>query len=870
MKIARLPLILTGCLLFSLAQPVRAAVPDSVSLFAYADGDKGLYLAWSTDDRHWTAMNHRFLSCDYGPWGSEKRMNHPFLLRGHDGRWHCLWSLNNRDPLLAHAASPDLINWKRQSYPGVMQASSEAIGHAVGLPQTGAFSNCLMPVCRYLDDEQAYELVWFSTAGADTAYFKCRTADFKTYGETVSCRRSDWEGAICRIEGLGQGTVHRIPTETLQRLTDYIHGEAYRNALHNERCADDPVRFAHLQPLQGELRMDFRQEKAISDHLMGIFFEDISHAADGGLYAELVQNRSFEYQVADTKGRNKNWNARYAWQGNFSIGSEQPLAPTNPHYAVLDAAGASLTNSGYDGMVLTAGDRYDCSFFARLEQGGRARMEVRLTDENGHALASGRFIVKGSSWKKYACTLTPSSAAEKGQLSLTCLSLEDGAASVSADMISLFPQKTFKNRPNGMRPDLAQVIADLHPRFVRFPGGCVAHGDGLDNMYRWKNTIGPLERRQAQRNIWNYHQSYGLGYYEYFCFCEDIGAEPLPVLPAGVPCQNSAHGGQQGGIPMSEMDDYVQEVLDLIEWANGDARTPWGSLRAAAGHPKPFHLKYIGIGNEDLITDVFEERFTMIFNAVKAKYPDIKVVGTVGPFYRGSDYEEGWDLAGRLGVDIVDEHYYNSPGWFIYNQNFYDAYDRNAKTKVYLGEYASHVPGKANNIESALTEALYLTAVERNGDVVEMCSYAPLLAKEGHTNWNPDLIYFNNTEVKPTVGYYVQQLFGVHSGDRYLTSRLNVHLSDAKARARLGASVVRDSRSSDLIVKLVNLLPVAATLTLQADGLAAYGPTAQKITLSGQPDDRTARPTESDIEIGNGSVLELPPYSFTVIRLHEK
>jgi alpha-L-arabinofuranosidase len=260
------------------------------------------------------------------------------------------------------------------------------------------------------------------------------------------------------------------------------------------------------------------------------------------------------------------------------------------------------------------------------------------------------------------------------------------------DMVSLFPKKTFKNRKNGLRPDLAETVAAIRPRFIRFPGGCVAHGDGLDNIYRWKNTIGPLEARKPQPNIWRYHQSAGLGYFEYFQYCEDIGAQPLPVLAAGVPCQNSGigpnGGGQQGGIPMSEMDEYVQEILDLVEWANGAANSKWGKLRAEAGHPAPFNLKYIGIGNEDLISDVFEDRFTMIYKAIRQKHPEITVIGTAGPFHEGADYRQGWALATKLQVPLVDEHYYEEPGWFINNQDYYDHYDRN-KAKVYLGEYAS-------------------------------------------------------------------------------------------------------------------------------------------------------------------------------------
>ncbi|MCK7555702.1 hypothetical protein MKQ70_12020 [Chitinophaga sedimenti] len=275
----------------------------------------------------------------------------------------------------------------------------------------------------------------------------------------------------------------------------------------------------------------------------------------------------------------------------------------------------------------------------------------------------------GANWKKSQLVLTASAAATDARLELQPLQ----AGRLQLDMVSLFPQQTFKNQPNGLRADLAQTIADIHPRFVRFPGGCVAHGDGLHNIYQWKNTVGPLESRVPQRNLWGYHQSAGLGYFEYFRYCEDIGAEPLPVLAAGVPCQNSGNhpalfGGQQGGIPMKDMDAYIQDMLDLVEYANGPVTSKWGKVRAAAGHPKPFNLKYIGIGNEDLISDVFAQRYTMMINAMRKHHPEITIIGTVGPFSEGTDYVEGWKLADSLKVAMVDEHYYQPPGWFIHNQ----------------------------------------------------------------------------------------------------------------------------------------------------------------------------------------------------------
>jgi alpha-L-arabinofuranosidase len=341
----------------------------------------------------------------------------------------------------------------------------------------------------------------------------------------------------------------------------------------------------------------------------------------------------------------------------------------------------------------------------------------------------------------------------------------------------------------------------------------------------------------------------------------------LPVIAAGVPCQNSGLltgvCGQGGGIPMNKMDEYVQDILDLIEWANGPANSKWGKIRAEAGHPAPFNLTYIGIGNEDLISDVFEERFTMIYKAIRQKHPEITVIGTTGPFHDGTDYGQGWALATQLQVPLVDEHYYEQPGWFINNQDYYDHYDRN-KPKVYLGEYASH----GNTLYNALAEALYLTNVERNGDVVRMTSYAPLLAKEKYTQWNPDLIYFNNTGVKPTVNYEVQKLFGNNAGNEYLPSVIKLSNEDEAVRKRFGISVVRNTNDGSVVIKLVNLLPVATSLKLELGELTA-GSKADRSVLQGQPGDKLLPVTVTATSVDNILEETLAPYSLTVWRIHK-
>ncbi|MBR3984028.1 MAG: alpha-L-arabinofuranosidase, partial [Bacteroidaceae bacterium] len=562
------------------------------------------------------------------------------------------------------------------------------------------------------------------------------------------------------------------------------------------------------------------------------------------------------------------WHSLTAWElkgegSTVAIGTERPIHANNCHYATLStsAIGATLENGGYDGIALKAGDLYDLSLMARKASGKSSKLLISLVGEEGETLASKSITVGNAEWK----TLKATKDAPKARLVIA----PQTTGVVDIDMVSLFPRNTFKNRKNGLRADLAQVIADMKPKFVRFPGGCAAHGDGLDNMYLWKRSIGKLEERQHMPNIWNYHQTLGLGYYEYFLFCEDIGAEPLPVIPAAVPCQNSSHGGhgQQGGVPMDEMDAFIQDILDLIEWANGDAKTTkWGRVRAEAGHPKPFNLKYIGIGNEDLISNTFTERFNMIYDAVRAKHPEIIICGTVGPFYEGSDYEWGWKLAKEKEIPMVDEHYYVSPGWYIHNQDYYDHYDRNA-SEVYLGEYACHIAGRHNNIETALCEALHLTNVERNADIVRMTSYAPLLARHGHTNWNPDMIYFNSSRIDLTPGYYTQKIFGNNSGDQYITGKLSVESRRDDVRKRISTSTVYDSATGDLIIKFVNLLPVAVTTAVEVTDCDALSTTATCTVLTGKPADRIAVPTESTIEVAPQFSYEMPAYSFTTIRI---
>ena len=834
-------------------QSKAAELPDSVYLFAYStdEGRSGLNLAWSADQHNWHAIGpgHTFLFSDFGRWGTQKRLFSPYLLPDENGWWHCVWSLNDTTGQFAHAASKNLYDWKRQAYPIVMAQG--------GVREPEIFRK----------GDQFY-ITWQS----DSGIFQTTTADFKDFAPTHTASTADRLNLrrTASIDGQSQhGMVYRVSWDLVDGLIKREQWTRFHNSERAELMKDDPTRFAGLKPVAAQIQLKPAESKPISNMLMGIFFEDISYAADGGLYAELVQNRDFEYNLADKDYTDTSWTAKKAWSTKgetlFAIDSLQPIHINNKHYASLNIQGknTALVNSGWDGIPVEEGKQYHFSVFARISGRSKGSIRVQLTGSSGQILATTVVNLSGNGWKQYEASLSVNATDADAHLEIW----PQINGRLDLDMISLFPQHTFKNRKNGLRADLAQTIADMKPRFVRFPGGCVAHGDGIANMYRWENTIGPLEARVPQKNIWRYHQTAGMGYFEYFQFCEDIGAQPVPVVPAGVPCQNSGTGGhgQQCGIPMDAMDEYLQSILNLIEWANGDVNTEWGKKRAAAGHPKPFNLKYLGVGNEDLITDIFEERFTMIYQAIREKHPEITVIGTVGPFYMGTDYDEGWALAKKLDIPIVDEHYYQPPGWFINNQDFYDKYDRKGP-KVYLGEYASFVPGRRMNIETALSEALYLTAVERNGDVVQMASFAPLLAKENFTRWNPDLIYFDNTTVKPTVDYYVQQLYGQHAGNRYIPAE--VRLSDNKEpiRERIGISTVQDETSGDLIIKLVNLLPVPVETALD---LGAFQPAkaAKLWILQGSPNDEQAKPSEKEIQAGRKMEYQLPAYSFAVIRM---
>jgi alpha-L-arabinofuranosidase len=619
--------------------------------------------------------------------------------------------------------------------------------------------------------------------------------------------------------------------------------------------------------------------KLISPDLFGVFFEDINYAADGGLYAELIQNRSFEYQPTEQPS----WSAFTAWQleqrgggkGRWVLQDAAPIHHNNPHYITLNVEnpgeGVGLSNEGFDGIPLKGGEIYDFSFFAENQapKDGPIPFTVRLETQQGECLGEAQVEVKEARWSKLTAPITAAHTCDNARFVL----LAKSKGAISLDEISLFPRKTFHNRPNGLRPDLAQAIGDLHPKFIRFPGGCVAHGDGLGNIYRWKETIGPVEQRRGQENIWRYHQSVGLGYYEYFQFCEDIGAKPLPVIAAGVYCQNSNYqpGRGQKGISMEEMPAFIQDILDLVEWANGAAASPWGAKRAEAGHPEPFHLQYIGIGNEDAITPCFEERFKMIQAALQKKHPEITIIGTVGPAPDGNEFKKGWEFAREQKIPMVDEHYYQLPQWFLENLNRYDGYDRKGPN-VYVGEYAVKENNRYNTLYSAIAEAAYLTGLEHNGDVVRLASYAPLLANTKHPQWKPDLIYFNNTSVFLSVNYYVQQLFATNMGDALYSTAMAGNSTQG-----LAVSAVKESKTGDLILKLVNPNAQTKQLHLVLSGANEFSPTATQTVLTGEPlaansQDGPARllPKTGNVSVRKSFDYEAPGTSLSVLRIHSK
>lgn len=615
-----------------------------------------------------------------------------------------------------------------------------------------------------------------------------------------------------------------------------------------------------------------RPTAKIQPTMYGIFFEDINFGADGGLYAELVKNRSFEFPQPFV-----------GWIpfGNVTVQDAEPCFDRNPHYVRIVNDGrllrAGLDNEGYRGIGLKQGEEYRFTAYTRTPDARPMKLSIELVNSDGGNLLRKEIEISGNSWQKQTVVLQSPFTDAHSRLRVVLLT----EGTVDMDHISLFPVKTWKNRENGLRADLAQALYDLNPGVFRFPGGCIIEGNSLATRYQWKNSVGPVENRPLNENRWNYtfkhkafpdyFQSLGLGYYEYFLLSEDLGAEPLPVLSCGLSCQYESNEV----VPLDELDPYVQDALDLIEFANGPVTSTWGKLRAEMGHPEPFHLKMIGIGNEQW-DKVYTERLEVFTKAIRVRYPDIKIVGSSGPNADGDKFDYLWPEMKRIGVDLVDEHYYMAPDWFFANAARYDSYDRRGP-KVFAGEYASHdhPTGKANNFLAALSEAAFMTGLERNADVVYLATYAPLFAHVDAWQWNPDLIWFDNLRMMRTPNYYVQQMYGMNAGTDVL--RLQMDGKPVAGQDSLYATASLDAPTGEIILKLVNAGSTPAQVQVNFNGLKKRQLIGGSCTYLQSCDWRTVNTLEQEalaprirsVQVGAQSLdLELQPRSFSVYRLH--
>lgn len=561
----------------------------------------------------------------------------------------------------------------------------------------------------------------------------------------------------------------------------------------------------------------------INPAMWGVFFEDINFGADGGLYAELVKNRGFEFPEAlmgwSTLSPSK---AR----GEVSVRTEGPFNAKNPRYVRLRSENSEpfgLANGGFRGIGARAGDNYDFSVQVR-GVAGNPKLTVRLYGGDGAVLDSVELKGFSGDWKKLTATLTPKETSAQSWLAVFL----EGAGTVDLDFVSLFPRNTWKGRPGGLRADLVQALADMKPGFLRFPGGCIVEGSVLERRYQWKNTLGPVEERPLLINRWNYeflhrptpdyYQSFGLGFLEYFQLCEDIGAAPLPIINCGMACQFNS--GEL--CPLDRLEPFIQDALDLIEFANGPVTSTWGAKRAALGHPAPFNLKMMGIGNEQWGQE-YIDRYAKFAAALKAKHPEIILISAAGPSPDDDRFKFLWPKLRELKADIIDEHSYARPAWFLDNARRYDSYDRHGP-KVFMGEYAAQSDAvvsvkNRNNFECALAEAAFLTGLERNADVVRMASYAPLFAHIDAWQWTPNMIWTDNLRAIRTPNYHVQSLFSRNRGDRILPVALS-GLNPAEEK-RLYASSTLDAATGEAILKLVNATTAESKVTVDLAGAGA-------------------------------------------------
>jgi len=577
---------------------------------------------------------------------------------------------------------------------------------------------------------------------------------------------------------------------------------------------------------QKELTVDMSETIApIQPTMYGIFFEDINFAADGGLYAEMIKNRSFEFTIPMMGWSQPNSDRHsYNNESGFAMPVKYFEGEGNLNFLrvqVKNAEGYELHNEGFRGMGIKEGDTYRFTFDAKQMEGAVSAVKAELLDEEGNTIAEASILVSGSEWANYKAEIVPNKTVMKGSLKLTF----EGTGELGLDMVSLFPTDTWNGRENGLRKDLVQLLYDLDPGFLRFPGGCIVEGRTLARRYQWKKTVGPVDERPSLVNRWNtefdhrltpdYYQSFGLGFFEYFQLSEDLGAEPLPILSCGIACQFNT--GEL--VPMDELDPYVQDALDLIEFANGSTDTPWGKVRADMGHPEPFNMKYIGVGNEQWGPE-YIERYKVFNEAIAEKYPEIIIVSGSGPFPDGDYFEYGMKELKKIGAEIIDEHYYRSPEWFRENATRYDSYDRNGP-KIFAGEYAAQSvaiasPDNKNNWETALSEAAFMTGLERNAEVVQLTSYAPLMAHAEGWQWTPDMIWFNNLESYGTPNYYVQKLYSTNKGTDLIS--VTQDGENLVGQEELYASATLDSEANEVVVKVVNTSSEAQEIQLNFEG----------------------------------------------------
>lgn len=589
--------------------------------------------------------------------------------------------------------------------------------------------------------------------------------------------------------------------------------------------------------------MDINTSKAgapVQSTMYGIFFEDINYAADGGLYAEKIKNRSFEFPQS-----------LMGWRtfGNVEVKDDGPFENC-PHYVRLSYAGhphkhTGIENEGFFGIGIKEGDEYRFSVWARCPQGGKSTIIVQVVDNSSQGetqeQASCKVDIEGSEWKKYTATFKGIVTNPKASLRIFLRPNGQGNPIVTTDLehVSLFPVDTWKGRENGMRKDLAQALYDMHPGVFRFPGGCIVEGTDLESRYQWKNSVGPVENRKLNENRWHYtfdfrffpdyYQSYGLGFFEYFQLCEDFGCDALPVISCGLACQFQNENKQWGKpdmeahCPVDKLQPFIDDALDLIEFANGDKSTKWGKVRADMGHPEPFNLKFLAVGNEQWETadnPIFTERLKKFSDAIRAKYPNIKLIGTTGPDSEGEKFDLLQPKMKTLGVDLYDEHFYRPETWFLAEGNRYDKYDRKGP-KVFAGEYACHGKGKKwNHFEASLLEAAFMTGIERNADIVHMATYAPLFAHIDGWQWRPDAIWFDNLRSFKSVSYYVQQLYAMNKGTNVLSLTMNKKpVAGNPDQDGLFASAVVDTKENLVIVKIANTSDKDQDIKLNLNGL---------------------------------------------------